>query len=62
MTDTKTVKTTATFKDVYFYYTSVNTPQKQLNPDGKPVESEHPLEVKMALLLVRNLSLSHSLV
>jgi hypothetical protein len=44
MTDTKTVKTTATFKDVYFYYTSVNTPSKQLNPDNKPAPSQHPLE------------------
>ena len=42
MSETKS--TTSTLKDVYFFYTSVSVPEKQLNPDGKPAESEHPLE------------------
>lgn len=33
-----------TIKDVYFVYTSVTRPQKQLNQDNKPPLSDNPLE------------------
>ena len=39
-----TLPTTRTLKDVMFFYTSVNTPQKQLNPENKPYATLNPLE------------------
>jgi hypothetical protein len=39
-----TTPTTSTLKDVLFFYTSVNTPQKQLNPDNVAYKTLNPME------------------